>query len=150
MTLSLQEISDRMEIQDLLVEYSYAIDQRDWDALDRVFTPDAFIDFTETGGARGGLGEIKKFLASALVHFASSQHLVATSQITIDGDAAEGRTICHNPMILDGKSGGPAQIWFVGLWYLDRFVRTPAGWRIRERRQKRSYMCQLPAAPDRK
>jgi hypothetical protein len=31
--LSLQEISDRLEIQDLLARYSHAVDQRDWAAL---------------------------------------------------------------------------------------------------------------------
>ena len=41
MAMSLQEISDRMEIQDLMVSHSYAIDSRDCDALDDVFTPDA-------------------------------------------------------------------------------------------------------------
>ena len=40
MTMSLEEISDRMEIQDLMVRYSYAIDSRNWDALDDVFTPE--------------------------------------------------------------------------------------------------------------
>ena len=29
--LSLQEISDRMEIEQLIVRYSNAIDQRNWD-----------------------------------------------------------------------------------------------------------------------
>jgi hypothetical protein len=42
--LSLEEISDRLEIQQLLVAYSTAIDQRRFDDLDRVFTPDAYID----------------------------------------------------------------------------------------------------------
>jgi SnoaL-like domain len=42
--LSLEEISDRLEIQQLLVDYSSAIDQRRFDDLDRVFTPDAYID----------------------------------------------------------------------------------------------------------
>ena len=42
--LSLQEISDRLEIQQLLVDYSTAIDQRRFDDLDKVFTPDAYID----------------------------------------------------------------------------------------------------------
>jgi SnoaL-like protein len=42
--LSLDEISDRLEIQQLLVDYSTAIDQRRFDDLDRVFTPDAYID----------------------------------------------------------------------------------------------------------
>ena len=34
--LSLQEISDRLEIQQLLVDYSTAIDQRRFDDLDAV------------------------------------------------------------------------------------------------------------------
>ena len=42
--LSLAEISDRREIQQLLVDYSTAIDQRRFDDLDKVFTPDAYID----------------------------------------------------------------------------------------------------------
>ncbi|CKQ37973.1 Uncharacterised protein [Mycobacterium tuberculosis] len=42
--LSVAEISDRLEIQQLLVDYSSAIDQRRFDDLDRVFTPDAYID----------------------------------------------------------------------------------------------------------
>ena len=42
--LSLAEISDRLEIQQLLVDYSTAIDTRRFDDLDRVFTPDAYID----------------------------------------------------------------------------------------------------------
>ena len=53
MTMSLQEISDRLEIQDLLVAYSHAIDTRNWDALDDVFTPDAFIDYSDFGGGSG-------------------------------------------------------------------------------------------------
>jgi hypothetical protein len=36
--LSLEEISDRLEIEQLLVDYSTAIDQRRFDDLDRVFT----------------------------------------------------------------------------------------------------------------
>lgn len=35
MTLTLQEMSDRFEIQDLIVGYCYAVDTRDWDTLDR-------------------------------------------------------------------------------------------------------------------
>jgi hypothetical protein len=31
MTLSIQEISDRLEIEQLLIRYCHAIDERDWD-----------------------------------------------------------------------------------------------------------------------
>jgi hypothetical protein len=42
--LSLEKISDRLEIQQLLVDYSTAIDQHQFDDLDKVFTPDAYIE----------------------------------------------------------------------------------------------------------
>ena len=54
--LNLQQISDRLEIQDLFARYSFAIDERDWEALDGIFTADARIDYSETGGAAGTLG----------------------------------------------------------------------------------------------
>jgi hypothetical protein len=54
--LSLQEISDRLEIQQLLIDYSTAIDQRRFDDLDRVFTPDAYIDLYAVKRHRFGVG----------------------------------------------------------------------------------------------
>lgn len=143
MTMTLQEISDRMEIGDLIVDYAMAIDGSDWDALDDLFVPDARIDYTATGGIAGSLGEIKAFLPEGLRHFTSFQHLTTTSKIVVDGDVATGRTICHNPMTLTGRDGTP-QTMTVGLWYVDRFVRTPDGWRFAERSEELSYMANLP------
>ena len=51
--LSLEEISDRFEIQQLLIDYSTAIDKRRFDDLDLVFTPDAYIDYRAMGGIDG-------------------------------------------------------------------------------------------------
>jgi hypothetical protein len=143
MALSLPEISDRLEIQDLLVDYSHAIDHSEWDALDDVFTPDAVIDYTEMGGPRGNREETKAFLSSVMPMFSSYQHMVATSKVTIDGDIAHGRTICYNPMVLPEEDGG-THVFFCGLWYRDTFVRTPAGWRIKERYEERSYFHNRP------
>ena len=50
--LSHAEISDRLEIQQLIVDYSTAIDTRRFDDLDAVFTPDAYIDYTRSGRHR--------------------------------------------------------------------------------------------------
>jgi hypothetical protein len=54
MPLSLQEISDRLEIQEVLTRYCYAVDDRDWDTYRSAFTLDAIIDDTAAGGLRGG------------------------------------------------------------------------------------------------
>jgi len=54
--LSLQEISDRFELQDLIYRYSQLIDGKDFDKLATdVFTPDAFIDYSAFGGSKGDL-----------------------------------------------------------------------------------------------
>jgi ketosteroid isomerase-like protein len=144
MTMSLQEISDRLEIQDLFVEYTYAIDSRDWDALDDVFTPDAFIDYSVFGGSKGDLASTKEFLASAMTMFPSFQHMVSTSKITVHGDTADAKTICHNPMTMG--DGDDPDLMICGLWYVDKLVRTPAGWRIAQRVEEKSYMKVFPGA----
>ena len=140
--LTLQEISDRMEIQDLMVRYSYAIDSRNWDALDDVFTADAFIDYSVFGGSTGDLPSTKEFLASAMPMFGSLQHMVSGTTITIDGDTAETKTQCHNPMTIG--DGDDADLMVCGLWYVDKLVRTADGWRIKERVEEKVYMRVFP------
>ncbi len=143
MTMTLQQISDRIEINDLLVRYSHAIDTRDFDALDDVFTADAFIDYSPMGGAKGNLAEIKEFLNSAMQLFSGFQHMIGNSMIELDGDTATGRTICHNPMVLD-RGNGETHVFYCGLWYLDKLVRTADGWRISERVEEKCYFHNVP------
>jgi hypothetical protein len=142
MPRSIEEIADRLEIQDLLVDYSHAIDFRRWDELDDVFTPDAFIDYTVFGGPKGSYPEIKEFLRTTMPMFASYYHMVSTSKIVIDGDTATGVTICHNPMVLG--EGDDQQVFTCGLWYHDKYVRTADGWRIAERVEEKTYVKDLP------
>ena len=144
--MSLQEVSDRLEIQDLFARYSFAIDERDWDALDRVFTPDARIDYSESGGAKGSYHEIKRWLALALERFPTYQHLAATSRIDIDGDTATSRTILFNPMVYPAADG-TSQTFFIGLWYRDTLVRTVQGWRIAERHEEMGWVHNAPEMP---
>lgn len=142
MTLSLQELSDRQQIQDLMVAYCYAIDRKQWHELDEVFTPDAVIDYTEMVGFRGNLAATKEFLQRGLAQLVAYQHSISTTQIRIQGDTAAGRTLCFNPMVIEAN--GLKQTMFVGLWYRDTFVRTPAGWRIRERYEERCFTHNVP------
>ena len=134
--LSLEEISDRLEIQQLLVDYSTAIDQRRFDDLDNVFTPDAYIDYTALGGIEGRYPEVKQWLSQVLPNFPSYAHMLGNFSVRIDGDAASSRVICFNPMVLDGDSG---KILFCGLWYDDEFVRTPEGWRMTRRVETKCF-----------
>ncbi len=140
--LSLQEMSDRLEIQDLITRYAYAIDEQDWNALDRVFTPDAVIDYTELGGAKGSLSDTKAYLAQAMPTFPAFQHLSTTTRITIDGDSARTKTILFNPMVMNHE--GEERVFFIGLWYNDELVRTADGWRIKHRREQKCWSFNAP------
>jgi hypothetical protein len=134
--LSLQEISDRMEIQQLLVDYSTAIDQRRFDDLDAVFTEDAYIDYRAMGGIDGQFPQVKAWLADVLPNFPAYSHMLGNLSIKFDGDTATSRVICFNPMVLDAEQ---KQILFCGLWYDDEFVRTSDGWRMTRRVETKCF-----------
>jgi hypothetical protein len=141
--LSLEEISDRLEIQQLLVAYSTAIDRRQFDDLDQVFTPDAYIDYRAMGGIDGRYPDVKKWLSEVLPNFPVYAHMLGNFDVRIDGDTASSRTICFNPMVLGGPDTTPDatknQILFCGLWYDDEFVRTSDGWRMSKRVEAKCF-----------
>jgi len=141
--INAQALSDRFEIQDLLADYCHAIDSQNFGALDDIFTSDAIIDYTAVGGAKGNLEETKVYLTRALEKFSGMQHMLGLPQIRIDGDTATGRTICFNPMVLQ-KDGAP-HVFFVGIWYVDKLVRTEQGWRIQHRAEEFSYFHNFPS-----
>ncbi|KUR76698.1 nuclear transport factor 2 family protein [Novosphingobium sp. Fuku2-ISO-50] len=143
MTLSMQEMSDRFEIQDLLVGYCYAVDDKDFDALDACFTDDAVIDYSEMVGFKGNLAQTKEFLRASLGPIPMAQHAVHTTQYKIAGDTAETRTVCFNPMVVPGDDGAPQTIFF-GLWYIHTFRRTQAGWRIASLYERKAFNHNLP------
>ena len=138
-TLSVEEISDRIQIDDLLIRYTVAIDEKDWELLDTVYTPDAHVDYTESGGIKGEYPEVRAWLAKALAPFTMTQHLVSNSVVELDGDEARARTMVFNPMGTDDGKGG-LRIFYVGGWYRDKLVRTEAGWRIAERYEEKAFM----------
>ena len=143
MAYSLQAISDRMEIEDLLVRYCDAIDQQHFDDLDNVFTPDAKIDYSAMGGASGSYPEVKAFLQSALPAFVDYFHMLGNIRLKLDGDRATGRVMCFNPMGVPAPDAQPHML-FLGVYYVDQYLRTNEGWRIRERVEQRSWGHNVP------
>jgi hypothetical protein len=117
-------MSDRDEIVDLTVAYSWALDARRYDDLDAVFLR---VATAHLGWTLRGLDAIKARVADALDPLDASQHMVGTHQIVVDGDRATGRTYLQAQHVKDGE------LFMVGGAYHDRFVRTPEGWRIEHR-----------------
>lgn len=135
--------ADIVEIQQLLATYVYAIDAKDYDALDTVFIPGATVDYRAAGGAAGEWPTMKAWLKSALAPFPLTQHLIGLPLIRLDGDRASARTMLFNPMRLARAEGD--QLFFVGCTYVDDLVRTPAGWRIAKRVEQDFWAKDPPA-----
>lgn len=128
MTLSLRDISDRVEIQDVLTAYSTAVDSGRFDDLREVFAPDARIDYSATGGIAGTVDECITWLGQVLPAFSAYCHFLGNVEIRLDGDAASTRTLCLNPMQTPDGSA-----FLLGIYYDDTWVRSAQGWRIRSR-----------------
>ena len=143
MPLSLQELSDRIEIDDLLTRYATGVDRRDWDLWESCFTQDARIDYSAFGGIAGGVKEVRAWLAKTMPIFGMTQHMVINREVHIEGDTARCRSGFYNPMTWPAKEGEPPRLSIDGGYYCDVLVRTPQGWRIRERVEEFSYSTRL-------
>lgn len=137
-------MADQLELQRLVIRYSHAIDERDFAALDSVFTPDARIDYTAMGGIAGAYPEIRPWLEEALKPFTVYMHLLGNGLFDVTGDTATGKVACFNPMLTSAAPDAGEQVVFLGLWYDDRYLRTAAGWRISERVERRGYAHNVP------
>ena len=132
MSLSTQEISDRLEIQDLLIRYSRAIDTKDYKLLDSCFTPDAHVDYASSGGIAGKYPEVRAWLEKALAAFPAMMHFIGNITLELDGDRARSRTYVINPMGFP-KPDGSLHVFTVAAHYVDELVRGSEGWRIAQR-----------------
>ena len=136
--LSIEEISDRIQIDDLLTRYTVAIDTKDWELLDTCFIPDAQVDYTTSGGIKGAYPEVRGWLEKALAPFPVTQHFISNTVVDLDGDQATSRTYVYNPMCTE-KAGGGHHIFNVGAYYADKLVHTDDGWRIAERFEEQAF-----------
>jgi hypothetical protein len=124
----LRRLVDRQQIVDVTLAYTYALDAKDWDALDDVFTVDATAYLTEELDGREAIkGRVRRALESLDL----SQHMVANHDVRIDGVSAVCRCYLQAQHVREAAPGPPNFI--VAGRYDDRFVRTSVGWRIARR-----------------
>lgn len=126
--------ADILSIEQALSRYGYGLDERLWEAWDDVFTEDAILDFTPMGGTRQTPAEMAARLSKPDPKRLFAQHPVTNLVIDIDGDTA----IVRSEYIVEtgrrAETPGDIILSSGGGSYVDEFVRTPAGWRIRLRK----------------
>ncbi len=137
---SLQYLLDRLEIEDRVKLYAELIDRKRFDELESVFTPDAYIDYTASGGVAGSLDEIREYLRRSMGPL-RTQHLMSNVQCDIapDGRSAKTTVMLFNPLSYDTRQG--ARTFFIGLWYHDEWIKTDEGWRMTRRIQEPGWQA---------
>lgn len=129
----LHDALDRLAVIDVATRYCWALDENDWASLDDVFLPDATARLGNPQLLEGREAIVGRCRA-ALGPLDDSQHMVSNHQVVVDGDEATHRCYLHaqhirHAAVVDGA--GPHYV--VAGRYVDRFVRTEAGWRIAHR-----------------
>lgn len=97
-------VEDRLAIQDLIVQYCHAVDTRNWEQFESVFTPDARVDYTSNLlGVAGTPKQVAAELVNSLAVFSVTVHLVSNVEIEFTSPStAKVRAMLYNPMFAVG------------------------------------------------
>jgi hypothetical protein len=129
--MDLQQFADREEIRDLMARYNIAGDRGQVDVLAATFAEEGVIEFggaamqgpaaiaARLGGRSDPAGGGGKSSALTVI-----RHHLTTSEVVVDGDSARARTYFHVLTDIGPDHHGV---------YVDRLVRTAAGWRFAHR-----------------
>ncbi|MGO9342160.1 MAG: nuclear transport factor 2 family protein [Acidimicrobiales bacterium] len=124
-------MADRIVMDDLLTRYAVAIDSKDWQLLDTVFTSDAHLDYRSAGGIVGSYPAVREWLATVIPLFDVTQHLVVNREFRHDNEGVQARASFLNINRL--QVDGSPWLFTVGGRYRDLLVSTDDGWRIARR-----------------
>ncbi len=117
------DVGDRLELHELPGRYGDAIDDRDWERLDRIFTEDAVFDLTDLGAPRlEGLDAIRAFMDTEARHPRTHTMTNIYVDVTEDGVRLNFRIVAILP---EGRVGTAS--------YYDEVVKTEHGWRVKHR-----------------
>ena len=93
MALSLEQINDRIEIEELLARYSRALDYRNWADLEAIFTPDGEFDAGGLGHPHGPRA-IREMIEGTIGGLDATQHLVGKIR-QLSERVFEVSALCH-------------------------------------------------------
>src|SRR3954453_9112345 len=122
---------DRSDIIEVLNLYGFALDARQWDLFDDVFTPDVHAEFGPAGTGWTDLEAIKQGFAAFHSTLDSHQHTLMGHLVRVDGEQAHAFSWGNWLLVREAAPGGPT--WLGTGWYDDELVRRDRGWRIKKR-----------------
>ena len=129
------QVDDRALIGDLVVAYAYAVDERNWEAFEALFTREARIDYRSAGGIAGTPAEVAAWMPQAMSSFSWTLHSMSTHRLRLtDEDTATGKlhVFARHGLTWEGTT----ELMDVSAVYHDQYFRTSAGWKFAARREE--------------
>ncbi len=126
----LQQVLDRIAIEDCLYRYCHAVDRCDAELLRSVYWPDATDDHVFW---QGNAEAFVEFCMPILKSRDQTMHSITNVLIRIDGDEARVQSYYRAYERLRRKDGTPNDVTMYGR-YLDRMEKRGEEWRIAERK----------------
>lgn len=126
MSTELKRLVDEADLRALSATYTRGLDRHDRELVRSVFTEDAT---THYGSFTGGPDEMSEMAMKALSAYRATQHFLGQINLDIDGDTAAGEVYFqafHQHATEDFDR-------FICGRYIDRYRRTPDGWRMSHR-----------------
>ena len=133
------DLEDRLRLRELAYRYARAVDRRDWELAERLFTRDCVLvgpgyELVGRDGILAGLRGIDRFQAT--------QHSVHNQLVEIGGDRATGETYCTAHHLYERDGVRRKLDW--GIRYQDRCVREAGQWRYERRELLLDWAQDLP------
>ena len=121
-----QEVADRIAVQDVMLTYTKAVDEKDYELYYSLFTAD--LEVVGMGAETiHGLDVFYEWWKKALSAYGNTQHMLGPTLATIEGDYAKTRTDvqAHHYLIDDPEK--TLTLW--ATYYTD-MKRGTDGWKI--------------------
>ena len=122
----MSDADDRRELQDVMLSYTAAVDDRDMARYRACFADN--VEIVGFGEATiTGADTWTASVESQLEAFSATQHLMSPQLATVSGDTASARTDVQAIHVQKDGGGAMFTLWAT---YLTNFVRTDDGWKI--------------------
>lgn len=119
-------LNDRLALQDVMLRYAAAVDDRDYEAYRALFTDD--VEVVGMGSETiTGLDNWYEWWREALSRYGNTQHMLGPILVNIDGDRAETRSDVQAWHALKDQPEKTVTLWAT---YKTNMVRVDNGWKI--------------------
>ena len=125
------DLEEKQAIEELILNYAWGIDSRDWTLFRSIFADELEMDFSSFSGSPAATLSAEAWVAGCqalLPGFDATQHVLTNFMINVAGETATARVYMQAEHFIANAAGDNSHT--LGGYYMHRLRRTGAGWKI--------------------